>query len=292
MAAPAGWGALGFTSGRRTYRGNRLVGGVTNSGHLTGTAADFTAPLSVLQARFPGHHILDEGDHRHVSGLSDVPYYGRQGIAGLVNGVDTTAHQGAGMLQPRKARPNLAAMSQVVGGIDPLGPMSAIPQPAMAQAPQMPPQEAPPVPMQPHRPKLNGAAIAGILGDALAAYGGQRGVFAPMMADQRHEEAEDNRFQQRLAAEIEERRRRAMEPPQEFQTADYFNQLPPEARQRFLSARDAISPIVADIAQPDGSVRRSIIPRGQMSGPQPGVVEDGYVFVGGDPADPNNWRPQ
>lgn len=25
-------------------------------------------------------------------------------------------------------------------------------------------------------------------------------------------------------------------------------------------------------------------------GPQPGTVEDGYEFIGGDPADPNNWR--
>lgn len=314
MAIPAGWGALGFTSGRRTYRGNKLVGGVGNSGHLNGDDADFTAPMSVLRARFPGHPILDEGDHRHVGGFHGaVPYYGHQGIAGLVNGVDTTAPQGSTMLQPRK-RPNLAAMSQVAGGFDPLAPQGIVPQgpaptslnaayrqiianPGGPMSAQQAPQDSPQAPLQPRKPHLNAAAIAGILGDAIAAYGGQRGVFAPMMADQRASEAEDNRFQQRLAAEIQARKEKAaldaQTPPQEFQTADYYNHLDPQSQQRFLQARDAIAPIVADIAQPDGSVRRSIIPRGQMGGgPQPGAVEDGYVYVGGDPANPNSWRPQ
>jgi hypothetical protein len=28
-----------------------------------------------------------------------------------------------------------------------------------------------------------------------------------------------------------------------------------------------------------------------VGGPQPGVIEDGYQFIGGDPADPNSWTP-
>jgi hypothetical protein len=28
-----------------------------------------------------------------------------------------------------------------------------------------------------------------------------------------------------------------------------------------------------------------------QSGPQPGQVEDGFQFMGGDPADQRNWKP-
>lgn len=101
MAIPQGWAGLGFTSGRRTYLGNRQVGGVPHSDHLDGTAADFTASIPQLRAQFgPNVKILNEGDHRHVSGLSNVPYYGRTGTAGLVDGVDTSAPKRTAM--PRK----------------------------------------------------------------------------------------------------------------------------------------------------------------------------------------------
>jgi hypothetical protein len=66
--------------------------------------------------------ILDEGDHRHVSGLSNVPYFGRQGIAGLVNGVDTSAPKGNPMMPPRR-NPIFEAMSRPQNGVDPLAPM-------------------------------------------------------------------------------------------------------------------------------------------------------------------------
>jgi hypothetical protein len=49
-------------------------------------------------------------------------------------------------------------------------------------------------------------------------------------------------------------------------------------------------PVIADIAQPDGSVMRTKIPRG--GAPEAGAVEDGYIFLGGDPGDPSNWRRQ
>lgn len=81
-----------FTSGRRTPQGNRLVGGVPNSDHLRGDAADFTpragqtmAQLEAdLRRRFPDAKIINEGDHVHVSRRGwGVPYHGNRGIAGL-----------------------------------------------------------------------------------------------------------------------------------------------------------------------------------------------------------------
>lgn len=81
-----------FTSGRRTPEGNRLVRGARNSRHLTGDAADFTPrrgqTMDELEAdlrrRFPGAHVINEGNHVHVSQRGwNVPYHGRRGTTGL-----------------------------------------------------------------------------------------------------------------------------------------------------------------------------------------------------------------
>lgn len=76
------------TSGRRTPEGNRLVGGVPNSAHLSGRAIDYDGPdlnavLSEVRG-LPGHRksFIHNG-HVHAEGDWDVPYFGKRGTTGL-----------------------------------------------------------------------------------------------------------------------------------------------------------------------------------------------------------------
>ena len=78
-----------MTSGRRTPEGNRLVGGVPGSAHLTGKAVDYDGPnLNRLAAeargKFPGAKVMIHDGHVHVEGNGiSAPYYGKRGTIGL-----------------------------------------------------------------------------------------------------------------------------------------------------------------------------------------------------------------
>jgi hypothetical protein len=63
-----------------------------------------------------------------------------------------------------------------------------------------------------------------------------------------------------------------------------FNVGPGEGRYE----RDPISGEIRTIVEPNLHGAAAFSPTG---GPQPGAVEDGYRFNGGDPADQNNWEP-
>lgn len=82
---------LGYnvTSGRRTPKGNKAVGGVPNSHHLSGRAFDYLPgdgenwEQAVARGRrdYPGAEVFRHGNHVHVEGLPEgfIPLYGRRG---------------------------------------------------------------------------------------------------------------------------------------------------------------------------------------------------------------------
>lgn len=76
------------TSMRRTPGGNKAVGGVPGSKHLSGDAADFVPQngetMAQLAARlaktYPDARVINEGDHVHVQRSGwNLPYFGRRG---------------------------------------------------------------------------------------------------------------------------------------------------------------------------------------------------------------------
>lgn len=77
-----------MTSGRRTPEGNLAVGGVPNSDHLIGDAADFDGPdlgavLREVQGLGVDRAFIHDG-HVHAKKKGwGVPYFGKRGTMGL-----------------------------------------------------------------------------------------------------------------------------------------------------------------------------------------------------------------
>lgn len=78
-----------MTSGRRTVEGNRAVGGVPNSWHVSGNAVDYVGPdlnkvLAEVRQSFPGAKAFIHKDHVHAQDRRiKAPYYGKNGTRGL-----------------------------------------------------------------------------------------------------------------------------------------------------------------------------------------------------------------
>ena len=68
-----------------------------------------------------------------------------------------------------------------------------------------------------------------------------------------------------------------------------------QQRGQLVQARQALASdlgLTGVPAQQSAQAQQAQPQAAQQAGPQPGQVEDGYLFLGGDPADPENWSKQ
>lgn len=154
-----------------------------------------------------------------------------------------------------------------------------------------------------------GRTIVGAIGDALSVAGGGRPVYLPLQLQKRQMEREDARraadrqaqWQQWVQQEIWKRANPLPPQPTEFERQLDAGGFSPTERQTLIQdyVRNRANPIQAvPFTDEQGQrglqfVRPSAMaPASSPAAPVVGTVEDGYVFLGGDPSDEKNWRKQ
>jgi hypothetical protein len=157
------------------------------------------------------------------------------------------------------------------------------------------------------------AGILAAVGDAFAQQGGGRGGGVEMLTGGRLSAIDMARKAQLRQQQIEAARQRAIaagldparadlmanddakysdlnnKPTSEMQNFQAWQSMDPATRGEYSTFRDQTDPLITN------GYGSTVVPRasigGAPPGPQPGTIEDGHQFMGGNPADPNSWKP-
>lgn len=154
-------------------------------------------------------------------------------------------------------------------------------------------------------PKKGKVNWGGVAADFLAGLAGREGPYLAMLEHQRKIEAEEQQYQRRRQAELEDyEAKKGIDArfPQAVNN-DTVNDYQFIERTLGKAAADQYLRNLGDpmttltlpgnrvYSGPRSGIGAALGGGGAPPGPKPGHVEDGHEFIGGDPANPQSWRP-
>jgi hypothetical protein len=280
--------AVTMTSGARSAERNAQVGGQPNSQHLNGTAADYAVPANqkpafISRARQLGYHAIDEGDHIHLQ----LPRGGGGGGANMFAG--RRPEDEAAAVEAAKLNTQQAFLPQE---------LEARTNAAIAQSAGIEQNKANVERASGARAKsaqLNNvdrglsridAAMKGLQGRFVdtGPIDGRLIVSTPQGQEL---EAAVGAIQNDMLA--------LTRVPGVGSQSDLEQKIANLKYPSIYNAPEVNARNVQQLKQFMGDLRRQIEgapvqPASAAAGPQPGAVEDGYRFRGGNPSDPSSWE--